>query len=165
MKILILVLVMFFYCNDSIGDQVYKANKEVSNCKCKEIDCIFVGKVDEKILIKNNLLKKVNVQRKVEFEMEGVITTKKGIHPVRGEFNSFILMWDFPICFAGTFIAGENNIINKSIIMNHIQIAGVNNDLLKEKKGEKVTIFGSIFPSHTAWHTTGLIMSISSMEN
>ena len=51
MKILILVLVMFFYCNDSIGDQVYKANKEVSNCKCKEIDCIFAGKVDEKILI------------------------------------------------------------------------------------------------------------------
>ena len=134
----------------------------IDKCDCKQIDCIEVGRVGEEYIANENKFK--NVEIPIEIQLEGFLTTKSGIHPTHGKFESRVLALEKPVCMHGIFIRGEGTIWKTSVIIPLFQTTLDNEEFWKENKNKKnkVSLTGWMYQRYTAWHTTELIMWVTS---
>tara|TARA_S200000501_G_C20757638_1_gene714635 strand:- start:218 stop:1246 length:1029 start_codon:yes stop_codon:yes gene_type:complete len=136
-------------------------DRTIDKCDCKQIDCIEVGRVDQEYIDHGNKFN--NVEIPIEIQLEGFLTTKSGIHPTHGKFESRVLSLERPVCMHGIFIRGEGRIWKTSVIISLFQLASLNDEFWKENKNKKnkVSLSGSMYERYTAWHTTELIMWVT----
>jgi len=147
MRILNLFLLFFFLItNYSLANQ----------CECEVIDCIEASKVVQE---KN---KKVEINQ--EIKLEGFLAKKSGWHPVQERFVSYVIVLENPVCIHGKFVNPENAIYSRSEIVTHLQLANIDQKLINENMNDRVSLVGTVFGSHTAWHTTPFVMWVENMK-
>lgn len=97
--------------------------------------------------------------------VSGTVAKGKHEHPNGSWFDVLILKLAEPASIKGDGVKDSMNVDEKNII--EIQVSSTDGALLKRLgalNGRSVTVSGTLFHSHTAWHVRELVMMVTAVQ-
>jgi hypothetical protein len=98
-------------------------------------------------------------------QVTGILAKGKHEHPNGTWFNILILKLNEPASIKGDGAKDSINVSEDKI--TEIQVSSMDNVILKKLgalDGKKVTLSGTLFHSHTAWHVRELVIMATSVK-
>jgi hypothetical protein len=98
-------------------------------------------------------------------QVTGKLSKGKAEHPNGTWFNILILKLDEKASIKGSDAKDAIDVSEENV--TEIQVSSMDNALLKRINGldgKKVTLAGTLFHSHTAWHVRELVMMATSVK-
>ena len=99
---------------------------------------------------------------KAEAKVTGTLTTVKFVHPGNGSrLQAYVVRLAQPVCADVTDLDNKVHRVNK---INRVQLAGeLDEKTIKGLMNKRVTVGGTLFGQHTAYHIAPILISMKSI--
>lgn len=100
---------------------------------------------------------------KVETKITGTLTTVKFVHPGnKSRLQAYVIRLAKPVCADVTDIDNKVQRVNK---IGRVQLSGeLDEGLMKSHMNKRVTVGGTLFGQHTAYHIAPILIQMKSID-